>query len=401
MIIIEQISTRTRAEDKKGRGGRYQNLLDIISLLKHGNEMTRQEVAGALGISMPTALHCIEELLTKDIIVECGENASTGGRRAKVFSLNREAAYGIGIQVTRRHVRFALTDLAGQVQRTQKLAHPFADEMEWYRQLGMDLDDFIRSSAVDAVKILGAGLSFPGIIDQETHRILHSHVFDISNISLDRFRKCIGYPLIVANDANCACYAEQNQDKDSYFYLSLNESVGGALMLDHRLVTGTNWRAGEAGHVVLHPGGKRCYCGKAGCADAYLWTGVLLKENEELDDFFSRLEEAYAGYNTEAYEYESQADTKKTWDDYLHDLAILVSNINMMLDMDIILGGDVGAQMEPYIDRLSEIAAEYDNFSRDVDYILPCQCRKHIFLAGAALYAIDQFDYRLLESGIS
>ena len=33
---------------------------------------------------------------------------------------------------------------------------------------------------------------------------------------------------------------------------------------------GDNRRAGEFGHMVLHPGGRRCYCSKKVCADAYL-----------------------------------------------------------------------------------------------------------------------------------
>ena len=32
---------------------------------------------------------------------------------------------------------------------------------------------------------------------------------------------------------------------------------------------GDNWRSAEFGHMVIHPGGRTCYCGKKGCLDAY------------------------------------------------------------------------------------------------------------------------------------
>ena len=67
----------------KKKAGNRQNLMRIIRLLRHSKPMTRQEIARELDLSMPTALANIEELLTNGILAEIGENASTGGRRAK------------------------------------------------------------------------------------------------------------------------------------------------------------------------------------------------------------------------------------------------------------------------------------------------------------------------------
>ena len=140
---------------------------------------------------MPTALANIEELLYRGILLEKGENESTGGRRAKVFGIKNDAWYGLGIQITKRHVRFALVDLAGQVIRYKRLVHPYKDESSWYRSLGTQLSEFVKEADFEAKLILGAGISFPGIIDQEKNMILHSHVFNLKNVSLDRFYKYI------------------------------------------------------------------------------------------------------------------------------------------------------------------------------------------------------------------
>ena len=365
-----------------------QNLIRVIRLLRHAWPMTRQEIAADLGLSMPTALGIIEDLISRGVIEEAGENASTGGRRAKLFKIREETAYGIGIQITRQHVRFALVNLAGEVKEYERFRHPFRDETLWYRTMGERLKAFLDGTGMDQKQILGAGISFPGIIDKDADMILHSHVFDLRNVSLDRFHRYIPFPLVVENDANCACFAEQDKDKESFLYISLNESVGGALMLGRSLLGGSNWTAGEAGHVILYPQGKVCYCGKKGCADAYLNTGVLIRDSgegkeETLEDFFRKLDD-------------QDPAAVSTWSAYLDDLAILCSNMRMILDMDIVLGGDVGACMDPWIEDLSMRMEPLDLFSRDVDYVSACRCKKHIFAVGAALTAIDYFDEHIL-----
>lgn len=52
-------------------------------------------------------------------------------------------------------------------------------------------------------------------------------------------------------------------------------------MLNGRLWTGDTFQAGELGHMILIPGGRRCYCGKQGCADAYLSPRALKRDGWE------------------------------------------------------------------------------------------------------------------------
>ncbi len=416
------------------KSAKAQTLLKIIHLLLPGKGMTRQELAKNLGISMPTVLHSIEDLQKAGILKEAGEQASTGGRRAKVLVLDGSCGYGVGIQIARRFVEFALTDMTGQVLARRQLDHPFRDQAAWYRKLGALLLDFITKEQVDGRKIIGVGISFPGIIDQENHMLLHSHVFDLKNVSLDRFYRCIPYPLLISNDANCACRAEGSREEDSYFYISLNESVGGALMVKNNLYKGRRWQAGEIGHMILHPGGRTCYCGKKGCADPYL-TAELLMEDPAGEPEVRKTDmegESEAWKSNQALEpgtrktdMEGESEARKTdqtgendreklqrffkrlkerdgracrtWETYMNDLAILVSNVRMLLDMNIVIGGDVGACMEDYMEDLADLTADYDLFSRDVDYISVCHCRDHIFSKGAAVQALESYYDSLVE----
>ncbi|WP_240497544.1 ROK family protein, partial [Streptomyces hirsutus] len=46
-----------------------------------------------------------------------------------------------------------------------------------------------------------------------------------------------------------------------------HRGVGGALVLDGRLHTGSSGLALEVGHVPVNPGGRPCHCGSRGCLD--------------------------------------------------------------------------------------------------------------------------------------
>ena len=74
-----------------------------------------------------------------------------------------------------------------------------------------------------------------------------------------------------------------------------------------------------------------------------------------------------------------------------------MTNLRMMCNTDIMIGGAVGAQFRPYLEQLREKAAKYDLFSRNIDYIYVCKRRTHSFAAGAAMLALEQYRSRLLE----
>ena len=363
---------------------REQNPSRIFRLLRTGEELTRQEIAAKLLLSMPTTLQNVTELVETGLLEECGAIESTGGRRAKKVRLCRQAGLAVGIDVALRHVELVVTDLLGNVLHSKQVPLAFQNKADWYQQLSGALADFLRESGITESKVLGAGVSFPGIIDAQSGRIVRSHILNLEDVSLARFQKSIPFPAVFANDANCACYAEKANGHDSFVYVSLNSTVGGAIMLEQNLWLGDTCQAGEIGHMLLIPGGRPCYCGKAGCADAYLSSDVLAGPDRTLAEFFEGLR---AGGPAE----------QAVWDSYLEHLAVLLTNLRMLTNMDMVIGGSVGAFIAPYLDDLCAQAAKYDRFARDVDYIFSCAQREHACAAGAAALALEQFAGRVLE----
>ena len=169
----------------------------------------------------------------------------------------------------------------------------------------------------------------------------------------------LAMPVYYENDANAAMLAENPQRLKNSIYLSLNNTLGGAICMDGTLFTGQNRKAGEFGHMILVPGGKKCYCGNYGCADAYCAASVLTQGGKK------KLEKFMESIKTDV-------KANETWQNYLENLAILISNLRMSYDTDIILGGEVGGYLSCYMMELGKKIFKYNLFDSDLSYLKNC-----------------------------
>jgi len=87
------------------------------------------------------------------------------------------------------------------------------------------------------------------------------------------FSKHTDIPFVLSNDANAAAYGEYvyggAKGMDHFIMITLGTGVGSGIVVDGRLVHGSTGTAGELGHNILIPGGRRCTCGRKGCLETY------------------------------------------------------------------------------------------------------------------------------------
>ncbi|GMQ58088.1 ROK family transcriptional regulator [Vallitalea sediminicola] len=364
----------------------------IFRYLNKYDRVSKPDISSELGISMPTVLQNINELMKQGLVDEVGEFQSTGGRKAIAIAPVRNLHYALGIDITQNHIGVVLTDLSGDVLKHKRVYKPFFNNREYYKEMAAIALEFKNSEIGSDKKFLGVGISIPGIVDTRNNKILFSHALNLTNIETDRFTEFIPYPCILVNDANASGFAEMyHYDKCfNAVYLSLSNSVGGAIIVDaqsylnessitDKLYLGDNLRGGEFGHMTLIPNGSECYCGKRGCVDVYCSAKTLSKHTDgKLETFFEEIEN---GNN----------EFKQLLNQYLSCLAIEINNLRMIFDCTIILGGYVGSHIEPYISRLKEEVAMLNTFEIDASYIKPCRYRVEASALGAALQHIEAF----------
>lgn len=369
------------------------NRNQVFRYINRKRRVSKPDIAAALQVSIPTVMQNVNELTEQGLIKQEGEFQSTGGRKATAIVPIQDSRLAVGIDITRNHISFVLTDLSGEVLQHARVYQPYVNEMAYYKQLADLAAQYKEEWNVTDEKFLGYGISIPGIISSENKKITFSHALEVSNISCDKFTQFIPYQCIYINDANAAAFAEIYNVDERYdaVFLSLSNSVGGSVikhspsylnennLINDNLYMGDNWRGGEFGHVTLIPGGRKCYCGKDGCFDAYCSAVNLAKHTEgKLETFFEELEKGNRELN-------------EIWEEYLYFLSVQVNNLRMIFDCQVIIGGYVGSFIEPYMGHLREEAAKRNTFEEDASYILPCRYKIEASALGAALQQIEAF----------
>ena len=353
----------------------------ILEFMLNQESTTKAELARSLNLSMPTVLSNIAELTDKGLVTEVGEMESTGGRKARRIALNENYCMSAGVDITAHHIGMVLVNLGGKIIDWQRVRLDFKPDADYCRKLTRRVQDFyLKMTTPD--KILGIGISLPGVIHERDSVLVKSHALHLENYSLKMLEHMLPFPVYFENDANAAMLAEDPVRLKNAVYLSLSSTLGGAVCIDDRLFTGQNRRAGEFGHMLLIPEGRKCYCGRRGCADAYCAASVLTQDGRcTLDAFMESLGK--------------DAETDRVWEEYLDHLAILISNIRMVFDTDVILGGDVGGYADEYIVELREKVSQYNLVELDVSYLKGCSYRREASAVGVAKHFFQVFTEEL------
>lgn len=351
----------------------------------------------ALHISTPTVLSIVNELEKRQMVEVNGEFESTGGRKAKILTAVRNSRYAVGLNITANHVSITYTDLSGRALNHRRIRKPFVYSDDYFVELARLTEEFVKEWDVPPEKIEGMGISMPAIINSREQIITNSHALGVYNVSCRSWTEKMPYRCDLVNDANAAAVTEISGRRipGNMVYFSLSNTVGGAALFrddlgrikfwspwqgdTYSLYEGDNWRSCEFGHMVIHPGGERCYCGKEGCVDAYCSALKLADRTEgNLERFFLEME---AG----------NEEFQKVWEEYLQNLAIAVDNLRMCFDCRVVLGGYVGSNISPYIDRIRRLAAEKNIFEKDGSYIDACRYQKEASALGAAILQIERY----------
>lgn len=126
------------------------------------------------------------------------------------------------------------------------------------------------------------GIGVPGVISKNDPILKNSTIPCLNGLNIKNlFFKLFEKQIFIENDANCFALAETvmgaGMSYSSVFGLILGTGCGGGLVLNQNIINGANGSFGEIGHATLVMDGKRCFCGKNGCANAYV-SGSALEE---------------------------------------------------------------------------------------------------------------------------
>ena len=143
-----------------------------------------------------------------------------------------------------------------------------------------------RSIVKDEVSGVGIGVPGPVKDDGTVLRCVNLG-WGVFNVE-EEFEKIFGLPVKVGNDANMASLGEMWQGGgkgyQSIVMVTLGTGVGGGIIINGKMLSGTNGAGGEIGHICVNDNETEvCGCGKKGCLEQYTSaTGITRKAERTL-----------------------------------------------------------------------------------------------------------------------
>lgn len=203
--------------------------------------------------------------------------------------------------------------------------------------------------------IQGVGIGAPGIID-----IKRSFIYYLPNIPGwkncplgDVLKRKLKRPVFINNDANVFALAEFRcgaaKGKANGIFLTLGTGLGGAVILNHRLLEGAT-SAGELGHIPVSLNGELCGCGARGCIETYVGNSYLLKQYRRLKKNRTEVSEVKEIFKRAL---NGERAALKVWKEFSDNLGrFLAGMVNIFNPEVIVFGGGVSGAFnlfKPYV----------------------------------------------------
>jgi len=188
---------------------------------------------------------------------------------------------------------------------------------------------------------------------------------------LELAKKRLSCPVYLGNDVNLGLAAEyvhrSFKRKDILAGFFVGTGVGGAVIHAGKIIRGHDGFAGELGHIIVVPNGRRCGCGNAGCLEAYASKTALLARLREAAGKKRRLKagERRAPMITSSEIYTAYAArdpfVQEIFDEGIRYLALAAASvINILSPRQLVLGGGiVEAFGAPLVTRIRKLAAPH------------------------------------------
>ena len=271
-----------------------------------------------------------------------------------------------------------VTENGNIVQRRNIPTNAYTELEPYVRDMMREIESMVDGqSAIDgmAVQLEGIGIGAPngnfytGCVDNAPNLTIKGNLNFAKEIH--RYRDV---PVVLSNDANAAAYGEYvyggARGMRHFIMFTLGTGVGSGIVVDGKLVHGSTGAAGELGHNILVPHGRRCSCGREGCLETYTSARGIVQTYCEL----AHVEPSPEITSKHIGELAHQGDpvALKTWETVADQLGLAMANsVTFSAPEAIFLMGGPAQVGEPL---LKPLRAAFDKYLLNI-YQGTCQIR--------------------------
>ncbi|MFH1195128.1 MAG: ROK family protein [bacterium] len=229
----------------------------VLKLIQENGIISSSDLVSITGMRPSTIFNILKELSAKSFVSFFGKGESTnkGGKKPYIWTLNKESAYVIGLDIEVGEMTSVLLDFSGGIiaKKIMKLdTGRTADELAG--KITTVVNEIIVENNIEKEKILGLGVAFAGIVDSQTGQVAMSSVLPDMNFPLLEKLGSLPFPIRIENNANAAAiglkWSSKDRTKRNYLTIlvEIDKNVSGlgiGIVVDGRLYRGASYCAGE------------------------------------------------------------------------------------------------------------------------------------------------------------
>ena len=259
-------------------------LARLLQLVHQRHQLSRAQVTRQLGLSRTSVGQLLDELRNLGLLCVCSPEQRPGGpgRPSPVVEIDAHGPIVLAAQIRQSYLELASVRLGGRIASLETAEADPTDPAE----VGKRLAHWINGAQArrTGARILGVAVAVPGLVrgDGFVHSAEHlgwESVALKASLSAQTRGKL---PIEIGNDANYAALGEYRQGAGAgastlLCLVAENVGVGGGLVINGELFTGSAGYGLEAGHLQVNPRGRRCSCGARGCLQVQCDSVALLE----------------------------------------------------------------------------------------------------------------------------
>ncbi|MFH1593519.1 MAG: ROK family protein [Candidatus Omnitrophota bacterium] len=234
--------------------------LAILDHIRRKGEVSRTDISKETDINIVSVSNYVMSYLKKGLVLECGLDISTGGRRPELVRLNLESAYVAGVDIGPEKLIAVIANLGLKTQAKIAIPRPKGDMDKVVEGTVGALEKLFKEFGKPRsdIKLIGIGAS--GVIDLYSGTIrdtdpargkTKTDLLNMARLIEERFN----IPSLVGNDATCAAFGELSLSPDTTIndMLYVYSDIGCGIIINRDIYCGAS---GSAGEVQLLANGK-------------------------------------------------------------------------------------------------------------------------------------------------
>lgn len=270
--------------------GPVDNRLAILRQIYVRGPLSRSDLAASTGLTAAAVSRITRRLLDERVLDEGGKMEVSGKIGPRFMALNfsdSRFVVGVGVQAVAQWVEVA--DLRGHVIGRKDFAlNKVSDPAVVLGRCALELEKILATLSIKKSQVCGVGLSVVGVVDINTGTVLRAQNLGWRQVPAARMLgEATGLPTYVESLLNSILlsaneFGLQNASRNTVL-CAASLGIGAGIFVNGRVVSGSEFAAGQIGHVRVSGANGQCLCGRIGCLDTVASGRALLTRFELLD----------------------------------------------------------------------------------------------------------------------